>query len=118
MKKSNTQFVQFEMGFCHKLIDEKIEWAALAIVFALTDTWFNTGRDRRHLNPFPLKLCDVGKWGLTRWQKYRALKFLIRVRLIAVDRRDSKNPMVILAWVPRYSPKASTSYAGTKQQNV
>jgi hypothetical protein len=76
------------------------------MVCALSETWFDTGRHRQHLNPFPLDLCDAEKCRLTRMQKSRALKFLILVRLIAVNRRDPKAPLVTLAWVPRYPPEA------------
>jgi hypothetical protein len=106
MKKSNAEFIQLSLGLCHKLADEKIGWAAFAMICALTETWFNTGRHRQHLNPFRLDLCDTRKWGLTRMHKCRALKFLAKVRLVAVDRRDLNNPLVTLAWEPRYPAKA------------
>jgi len=102
MKKSNAEFIQISMGLCHKLADEKASWVARALVDALTETWFNTGRHNRHLNPFPLELCDTRKWGLSRMQKSRALKFLAKAKLIAVDRRDPKEPWVTLAWADRY----------------
>jgi hypothetical protein len=104
MKKSNAEFIQISLGLCHKLTDEKASGPVRTMVDALTETWFNTGRHNRHLNPFPLELCDTGKWGLTRMQKSRALKFLARVKLIAVDRRDPEKPRVTLAWVDRYPP--------------
>ena len=102
MKKSNVEFLQYDLAFCHKLADERAYGAVRVLVDALTETWFNTGRHRRHLNPFPLNLCDTEKWGLTRFQKFRALKFLARVKLIAVDRRDPQEPWIILTWVDRY----------------
>jgi hypothetical protein len=105
MKESNAEFIQISLGLWHKLADDKASGAVWTIVGALSETWFNTGRHKQHLNPFPLKLCDTGKWGLTRLQKFRALNFLARVRLIAVDRRNPKNPLVTLAWVPRYPPE-------------
>jgi hypothetical protein len=110
MKKSNAEFIQLSIGFCHKLADEKASGTVRTLVDALTETWFNTGRHNRHLNPFPLELCDTGEWGLTRLQKCRALKFLVRVKLIAVDRRDPKEPFVTLAWVNRYP--SDTSHGG------
>jgi hypothetical protein len=87
------------------LADEKASGTARTLVDALTETWFNTGRHNRHLNPFPLQLCDTGKWGLTRMQKSRGLKFLAKVKLIAVKRRDLEEPWVTLAWVDRYPPE-------------
>ena len=105
MKKSNAKFIQHSLGLYHKLADEKASGTARTLVDALTETWFNTGRHNRHLNPFPLELCDTGKWGLTRMQKSRALKFLARVKLIAVNRRDLEEPWVTLAWVDRYPPE-------------
>ena len=106
MKESRTEFLKLSIGFCHKLADEKIAGPALTLVFALMETWFNTGRHNRHLNPFPLELCDTGRWGLTRMQKSRALKSLVRVKLITVDRNDPKEPWVTLAWEDRYPSKA------------
>ena len=105
-KKFNAEFILISLAMCHKLADEKASGSVRTMVDALSETWFNTGRHKQHLNPFPLELCDGEKWGLTRMQKSRALKFLTRIRLIAVDRSDPKNPLVTLAWVPRYSPKA------------
>ena len=105
MKTSNAEFIKHSLGLCHKLADEKASGTARTLVDALTETWFNTGRHNRHLNPFPLQLCDTGKWGLTRMQKSRALKFLARVKLIAVKRRDLEEPWVTLAWVDRYPPE-------------
>jgi hypothetical protein len=105
--KSNAEFIQHSLDLCHKMADDKAGWATWALVNALTETWFNTGRHNRHLNPFPLELCDVREWGLTRMQKSRALRFLVRVKLIAVDRRDPKEPFVTLAWVDRYPSDAS-----------
>jgi hypothetical protein len=107
MKESNAEFIQHSLALCHKLAHEKASGTARTLVDALTETWFNTGRHNRHLNPFPLELCDAGKWGLTRMQKSRALRFLVRVKLIAVDRRNPKEPFVTLAWVDRYPTDAS-----------
>jgi hypothetical protein len=105
MKKSNTEFIQHSLSLCHKLADEKANGPARILVDALTETWFNTGRHNRHLNPFPLESCDTAKWGLTRLQKFRALKFLAGVKLVAVDRRNPEGPWVTLAWVDRYPPE-------------
>jgi hypothetical protein len=74
MKKSNTEFIQHSLSLCHKLADEKANGPARILVDALTETWFNSGRHNRHLNPFPLESCDTAKWGLTRLQEISGIE--------------------------------------------
>jgi hypothetical protein len=105
-KKSRAQFIQVPLAICHKLVDEKANRFIWAMVCALSETWFTTGRHNQHLNPFPLDRCAAEKWGLTRLQKFRALKFLTRIRLIAVNRRNPKTSLVTLTWVPRYPARS------------
>jgi hypothetical protein len=106
-KESKVGFLKFDVPFLHKLIDDKAGRAVWAMVCALQEAWFTTGIYSQHLNPFPLSAVEMERWGLKyRIQKHRALEFLIRTRLINVDRRDPKNPLVTLAWVPLYQPKA------------
>jgi hypothetical protein len=106
-KKLGAEFVLLPLTVCRKLADEKANGAARTMIDALLEAWFNTGRHRQHFNPFPLDLCDTQKWGLTRMQRSRALKFLARIRLITVDRPDLLGPLVTLTWVPRYPPGTS-----------
>jgi hypothetical protein len=82
----------------------KANWPVWALVRALYEAWFRTGRHPNHLNPFPLAACDTKKWGLSRLQKHRALEVLIKTGWILVDRSDPKTPLVTLTWLPLYKP--------------
>jgi hypothetical protein len=103
-KETKVGFLKFDVPFLHKLIDDKASRAVWAMVFALQEAWFTTGIYSQHPNPFPLAKTNPARWRLNKQQKYQALKFLTKVRLIDVDRSDPKNPLVTLAWVPHYSP--------------
>jgi hypothetical protein len=83
------------------LINAKTNWAVWAMVRALYEAWFAGGYPN-HPNPFPLRLCDTKKWGLSRMQKHRSLEFLVKTGWILVDKSDPKNPSVTLTWQPRY----------------
>jgi hypothetical protein len=71
------------------------------MVCALTEAWFTSGLHGQHPNPFSLEKADTQKWGLTKFQKYRALKFLAEISLVEMDRSDPKNPTVAIIWAPR-----------------
>lgn len=86
------------------LAKAKANWTVWAMVRALYETWFRAGTYQQHPNPFPLAECDTRAWELTRLQKHRALEFLIKTGWIIMDRRDPKNPLVALAWLPLYRP--------------
>ena len=106
-QETKVGFLKVDVALWHRLVEDKSGWKAWAMVGALYEAWFTTGIYSQHPNPFPLARTDSTRWGLNKQQKYQALKFLIRIRLIDVDRSDPKNPLVTLAWVPRYSPRAS-----------
>jgi hypothetical protein len=106
-RDSKIGFLKFDVPFLHKLIDDKAGRAVWAMVCALQEAWFTTGIYSRHPNPFPLSVVDMERWGFKhRTKKRRALEFLIRTRLINLDRRDPRKPLVTLAWVPIYEPEA------------
>jgi hypothetical protein len=106
-KESKVGFLKLSLAFLHKLKQENANGDVYATVWALSVAWFTTGIHTQHPNPFPLSTVDTRSWGLDRRRKHEALKFLIRVRLIDVDRRDPKNPLVTIAWEPQYPPQAS-----------
>jgi hypothetical protein len=102
-KRPTTRFFRMTPGFCRKLCEEKAPWTVWALVYALCDAWYVNGWHEKRPNPFPLNKVDIRKWGLTRSQKSRALKFLVQVRLIRLDQSNPKSPMVTIAWEPLYA---------------
>ena len=42
-----------------------------------------------------------------RYRKFKALQFLVRARLVSVDRSDPENPLVTIAWESRYLPETT-----------
>lgn len=109
MKKSRTKFVRYSLRFCQVLADEKASGTVRTLIDALTETWFKMGLYDQKLNPFPLNQCDTAEWGLTPMQKCRALKFLIRKRLIELDRSDPRRPLVKLTWQRPYPLETSAT---------
>lgn len=92
-------FLQFSTVFLLRLRLEKAPCIVWAMVWALSEAWFTAGLHGQHPNPFPLARVDTQKWRLDRWQKRRALQFLVKRRLVELDRTDPQNPKVSLAWV-------------------
>jgi hypothetical protein len=103
-KQRRASFLKVSVALAHKLRDDGANGEAWAMVMALTETWFTTGIYSQHPNPFSLSALDSQRWAFTRRQKSRALQFLTRIRLISVDRQDPENPLVTIAWEPRYQP--------------
>jgi hypothetical protein len=101
-EKSGFQFIRVPLNVCRKLAKRDAVWGMFC---ALYETWFTAGRHEEHPNPFPLNHCDAAKWGLTRWRKSRALRVLAEVRLIKINRRNSKSPSITLTWAPRFVPR-------------
>jgi hypothetical protein len=98
-KKTGFRFIRIPLKACRKLAEED---SVFAMFCALYEAWFTTGRKDEHPNPFPLSHSDTGKWGLTRMQKSRALKSLIRTGLITVSQRNPKKLLIRLTWEPRF----------------
>lgn len=104
-KESKVGFLKVPIALAHKLHDDKANGDAWAMVMALTEAWFTTGIYSQHPNPFSLSVLDSKQWGFTRKQKSRTLQFLSRIRLIVVGRQNPENPLVTIAWEPRYPPQ-------------
>jgi hypothetical protein len=117
-KESRARFAKIPMWVWHKLADARASGAATIMTIALWETWFNTGFHEHHPNPFPLRLCDVTKWRLTRMQKSRALKFLVKIQQIEIDRTDSENPLVTLLWEPRYPAEGCNTSVTPRNTSV
>ena len=101
-KAAKVDFLTFDLTLLHKLRAARANSAVYAMVCALSETWFTTGFHRQHPNPLPLSRVNSANWQLTRKQKSRALRFLTQINLIAVDRRDPRNPLLTLNWAPLY----------------
>lgn len=71
-------------------------WSILAILMALFELWYT---DSNHRNPVALTSYNLQRFGLTRWQKYRALQILEGAKVIIVDRTAGKNPLITLTWL-------------------
>jgi hypothetical protein len=86
-KKRNQNFTMVP----HSWRDRLAEGATSAYTYQLAldllyRDWKTDGR--------PIRLANEGLPNITRWGKYRALAELERLRLVAVDRRDKKSPIV------------------------
>jgi hypothetical protein len=72
-------------------------WSVLAILLALEELHF---RDSYHRNQQHLATYHLQRFGLTRGQKFRALRILEEAKVIVVHRTHGKNPLVTLLWHP------------------
>jgi hypothetical protein len=94
---SALQFFKVPAQLDLDLAKAKADWATWAMVRAISEAWFRNGHHQNHTNSFPLALCDTGKWGINnRTQRGRALKFLIKVGWIQVDRKNPQKPWIIM----------------------
>ena len=74
-----------------------------------------------HTATVPLSTVALGRFGITRWQKDRALACLEAAQLITVDRTHGKNPRVTLRaedvpWVQGSQPHAGPGPDATTPQ--
>jgi hypothetical protein len=95
-RQERVRFYQFSTEVMDKLFTAT-RCPALAVLLALEDLWFT---DFDHRNPIKLTSYNLQRFGLSRGQKYRALKALETAKLISVDRINGKNPVVMLLWRP------------------
>jgi hypothetical protein len=70
--------------------------ATWAMSRAISEAWYRNGYRHNHPDSFPLKTCDFEKWGISKLQKHRSLRFLIKLGWIEVDRKDPTNPIIIM----------------------
>jgi hypothetical protein len=105
-KSPKVDFLQHSIPLLLALRKANPPGIVYAMVWALSEAWFTTGLDGQHLNPFPLARIDFKKWKIDRSQKTRALRFLVRIRLIEIDRSDPENVLVAIFWASRYTLEA------------
>jgi hypothetical protein len=76
--------------------DRRTSQAPWLILFTLLELWFT------QYNRNPVKLTSRSLRGLdiSRYQKLRALKLLEKSGQVQIDRRDGKNPLITLRWLP------------------
>jgi hypothetical protein len=80
----------------HAMIEHHANWTVLATVVALHELWFT---HPNHNNPVHFTTYNLRRFGLSRYQKYRALDFLEKIGQVSVKQMGSgKNPMVTLNW--------------------
>ena len=101
--KAPLEFYKFPGQLDRDLVALKANWTVWALVRALYEAWFTLGYPI-HPNPFPLAACDTKKWGLSRWQRSRALQVLTKTGWVLLDQRNPKKPLVTLAWQPLHKP--------------
>ncbi len=68
----------------------------IRVIFALEKLWYQRFRE----NPVKLTNETLKEFGVSRYQKYRALKYLQETGCIEVERRVRKSPLVTLNWFP------------------
>jgi len=91
------KFCQFPVSVLNALIMQKVNWTAFAVLVALYELWFT---HPNHYNPVELTSRKLRQFGLSKGQKYRGLKSLVKSGQISVERRTRKNPLVTLNWLP------------------
>jgi hypothetical protein len=89
-KPSRPQFVMFPLLLA-PVLSGSGEATILLALYLLHQDWKTKG------DAFPLSNVALEDWGLTRLQKYRALRRLEKLGLIAVERRGKASPRV--KWV-------------------
>jgi hypothetical protein len=78
------------------MVEHRAHWTVLAAVLALHELWFT---HPNHNNPVPFTTCNLRRFGLSRDQKWRALRFLEKIGQVSIKRMGSgKNPFVTLNW--------------------
>jgi hypothetical protein len=100
-KQPKIQFMKIPIPLSESLEQLKADWTVYAIFRILYMEWYS---DPNHYNPVPLTSCALRRVGISRWQKYRALSILEKTGLISVFREKSKNPQVLLNWLPLKEP--------------
>ena len=68
---------------------------ALAVVAAIIKAHYD---DIEHRNPVQLTSARLAEFGVSKDQKWRALKILEKAGLVCVDRHAGRNPLVTVKW--------------------
>ena len=69
---------------------------ALAVAMAVYEGWF---RDFKHRNPVKLTSVLLAEFGVSRKQKYKALRLLEQNDMFLVERFHRRNPLVTMKWI-------------------
>ena len=98
-KASGFRFYQFPVKVLDDILkaaNQNTTSAPVAVLLTLHELWFKSfGR-----NPVQLTSHSLRKFGISRYQKLRALKFLEKTGHITVERNGGKNPLMTLNWLP------------------
>jgi hypothetical protein len=90
------KFIPISLAVWDRLLELKGDWLVWAVVRALYQAWFT---DPNHHNPVTLTTYSLREFGITRWQKYRALAQLENVKLVTVMQDQTQtNLKVRLEW--------------------
>ena len=87
-RKRRGHFVRVPMAWVEKLVEARHIATYRLALHVLYRHWKGGGQ------PFTLSNGMVAVEGVSRWQKWRALKELERLGLVTVERRDRKSPRV------------------------
>jgi hypothetical protein len=88
-KKRRERFVMVPWTWIERLKSTRQATTFKVAHHVLYEHWRNGGK------PFTLSNSAVG--GVSRWQKWRALNELERLKLITVERRKRKTPLIMCA---------------------
>jgi hypothetical protein len=103
-RKFQQEFCKFPVPVLHALIEKRGNWTVLAIVTVLLETWYI---DPIHHNPVTLTSTALSRFGVSRQQKWRALKILESTPYFRIEQQPGKNPIVRLEWLPKVKPFGS-----------
>jgi hypothetical protein len=95
-------FYQLPVAVLDALIEQHAGWRELAVLCALYEIWFV---HPNHHNPVQLSSYTLRRFGISRWQKWKALQVLEKTKQIRVERMGKgKNPKVTLNWLRVVEP--------------
>jgi hypothetical protein len=92
--KPEIQFYQFPKSVLTAIYRAKY-MPALAVAMAVYEGWF---RDFEKKKPIKLTTALLADFGISRDQKYRALKILESSNQFLVERSLRRNPLVMMKW--------------------
>jgi hypothetical protein len=95
-KGNGFEFFQFPVGVMTRIGKASNGAGVLGVLLALYELWFT----RLNYNPVRLTSRSLRKYGVSRYQKRRALRALEKSGQILIDRSHGKNPLVTLKWLP------------------
>jgi hypothetical protein len=91
--KKGIEFYQFPIDILKQLAEGN---PALLVAMAVYKGWFESFKRR---NPVKLTSAMLAEFGLSKDQKYRALKVLSKNPYFIVERSDRRNPLITMKWI-------------------